>query len=115
MKMRLIKRRQVLQFVFEVPLEDLDAARTIAREDGPQSNGGDKRLAVQAGRACIDPVFWKFLSEHFHDTSVDNQTAAITFVRDYCAVESRSHITPGTDAAARWQELRSQFAGWKLI
>lgn len=73
----------------------------------------DLSLPQQAGICCNDPIFRAFLRETGIGKSDDRDIAAET-IRDFCGVESRSDIKPGTEAARRWAELHSKFQSWKL-
>lgn len=89
----------------------------------PATRKPPNRLAKQAGMACCDPVFHKFLNEHDLAQATDTlgngsgvtwEDIARVSIYDYCDVESRADIIPGTHAAAKWDELWSKFTAWKI-
>jgi hypothetical protein len=151
---KLIKTRQVVQVVFEVPLKDHDEAyqalggmpdpaaerwfgivrlsnlagepaSSATREAGigegdpttPASRprkpvAADKRLAQQAGIACSDELFRKFLREHgCYECDVADDAAK--YVRKICGVASRSEIKVGTPEGEEWQKLYGEFLVWR--
>lgn len=77
----------------------------------------DKRLAQRAGILSNDPMFHRYLGEKHHiQQSSDrhaNGIVAAVFVRQYCHVQSRAEIKPGTDAATRLDLLQSAFVCWR--
>jgi hypothetical protein len=138
---RLVKTRSVVQIVFEVPLEQADAAYQVvggmpnfgseqwfaiaklhpeAKEPEPvraveppaRARNPDKRLIVQAGIACSDPVFQRYLLEQEMIVG-PSQEAASTAVRLICAVKSRKEFLLGTPAGDRWQEFYGKFLAWR--
>jgi hypothetical protein len=68
-------------------------------------------LAEQAGIACTDPKFRRYL---FESACVrdDSEDAAAAAVRLTCGVRSRGDIRPGTEAAALWDQLYSAYQMW---
>ena len=77
----------------------------------------DKRLAQRAGILCSDPIFHRFIAEHYGfvfstDADEDNERAA-QFVRQRCQVDSRANIRPHTEAATRFDLLESAFICWR--
>lgn len=76
-----------------------------------------KKLAQRAGILCTDPVFHRFIAEHYGfvfstDADEDNERAA-QFVRQRCQVKSRADIKPNTEAATRLDLLESAFICWR--
>lgn len=98
--------------------------RRDGQEDQPvkprKPVAADKRLAQQAGICCSDPVFraWaretypEFMCRWSHGCDEQNVTL---LVRGLCGVETRADITPGTNAASRWDDIYSRFVAWKLV
>lgn len=96
-----------------------------ASESGQPSP--DKRLVTQSAMACQDTAFIWFLSqehqlgidlgikgEHAEEAFKANCDRATKFVREWCAVQSRSEIIPGTAAGDKWRLLWSDFQAWKI-
>jgi len=131
--LKLIKTRQCVQIVFELPLADFDAAYNvlgglpdssketwfgIAPLDAPKKadkrDWKDLQPQQQAGIRCADPVFIAFIkSEHADDWHEFNDAA--DFVRSYCNVESRAELGTNHKARVLWHQLDEQFQAWKLI
>jgi len=144
---KLIKTRQVVQVVFEVPLKDHDEAyqalggmpdpskerwfaiaaldlsnvaqapatretdsdlahpsATVSRPRKPVA--ADQRLAQQAGIACADPLFRRFIN-------AETEADAATYVRQSIGVASRAEIIPGTPEGEAWQNLYGEFLVWR--
>jgi hypothetical protein len=100
-----------------------DSRSTPARHDrspasvspGPmRAKFSDKLYAQQAGILCNDPKFIRFLCERFDYTKIEAGEPAAVVIRDYCDVQSRSEIRPGTDAGTRWELLLSAYRVWDL-
>ena len=66
----------------------------------------EKRLAQQAGIACADPLFRKFIG-------VESELAAAIHVRELCGVGSRSEIVPRTAPGLMWADTYSRFVAWR--
>lgn len=132
---KLIRTRSVIQLVFEIPVEQSDEAyRVLGGMPNPGNSvwcavaklnadepvklhkpvAPDKKLARQAGIACADPVFRRFLVEK-GDAPDDSIDTAANMVRLCCGITSRSEIVPGSEAAKRWDDLYGQFIAWKLV
>jgi hypothetical protein len=78
----------------------------------------DKRLAQRAGILCNDPLFQKWLGEVasdwlLQDDAVVDEHDAANYVRNYCKVDSRSKIVPGTPAGKSFEVLEAAFLGWR--
>jgi hypothetical protein len=69
-------------------------------------------LSQQAALACQDMEFREFLREYYEPNAMDADDAAGA-VRDWCSVDSRSQILPGTDAGNAWGRLYNRFLRWK--
>lgn len=70
----------------------------------------DMSFAQQAGMLCNDPSFKKFMKETTDFTHGD----VPLMVRQFCGVESRKDILPGTSAATMWTALISDYRAWNL-
>jgi hypothetical protein len=132
--MKLVKTRQVAQLIFEVPIEDFDAAYEVLggmpvpskeRWFGiaailPEKEAVAKREkmdwrelppATQAGIRCEDPVFIAFLKDQYAAYWINYESAAST-VRDICEVKSRSEFSTDHRKRVLWHQLDSQFSAW---
>jgi hypothetical protein len=138
---KLVKTRAVVQIVFEVPLEDSDAAYEIL---GGMPNHANERwfgiaaLTPPATESVIDPPTAKtperlerlhaikaggdsmlrapvlaYLREEHAATPCANTDDAAAFVRAYCRVNSRAHFNSNPAAKAVWQSLDTQYQAWK--
>lgn len=131
---RIVKGRQVLQLVFEVPIEAQKAtfdalgyvdpkAETwvgIARlRDGVVVPEDLKQLrapignAQMAGILCNDGRFRKYLAERGGKPVPDAEAAAVV-VRFACAVKSRADLDTDEHGAATWRDLKADYEAWKL-
>lgn len=140
---KLIKTRQCVQVIFEVPLADFnnaydvlgglpDAAKetwfAIAplRADNqtsvqtPEQPAEKERTSwreltptTQACIRCSEPTFWAFLREE-HDKKCDSDSDAATVVRKLCGVNTRSALSTNHAARVIWHQLDTQFLTWKL-
>jgi hypothetical protein len=128
---RIVRSRKVATFLFEVPLEQADTALralggipqaatevwcAIARLDTKVVEKTKRKfeelpIASQIGIICNEPRFWKFLNEDGYECNGEPDAARI--VRSRCGVESRSHITPDTEAWKKWYNLRNNYESWK--
>jgi hypothetical protein len=66
------------------------------------------RLAQRAGMLCNDPLFVRYLWAEGRIDEQDKDLAA-AYVREFCGVNSRADILPGTEAATRLDLLESAF------
>ncbi len=103
------------------PVEAADPVPVSDKPDRPHRPrkpvAAEKRLAMEAGRMCADPIFRAFLRGHLSlewPTPSREEDAAET-VRIVCGVSSRAEILPGSKAAEQWINLRGQFEAWKLV
>lgn len=93
---------------------DRESDGQLGRSPGSRSHkpvAPDKRLAQRAGILCADPLFQKWLGE-IENVIMDERHAA-NYVRNYCEVDSRSKIIPGTAAGRDFEVLEGKFLGWR--
>lgn len=141
--LKIIKTRQCVQIVFELPISDFDAAYEVLgglpdssqerwfgiaalkadaaqpRQVESKSTAGarpwrDIQPAQQAGIRCEDPVFVAFLKEQRPDDWHETQDAA-ECVRLICNVASRSELTTSHKARMIWHLLDQEFDAWKAL
>ncbi len=140
---KLVKTRQTVQIIFEVPLHESDAAYEVlggmpapaaerwfgiaalkeghgepiinAPEDKQSKNWRDLQPSAQAGIRCAEPLFWAFLKEELGMRDEGSADNAAYFVRDHCKVNSRAHFNTNPAAKAVWQSLDIQFQAWKAM
>lgn len=138
---RTVKSRSVVQVVIELPIEEGESIVklfgfpqpskpvrvALARlSDTPQieataepvdgrEHGPFNTLSptLQSVLRCKSPGFWTFLREKRGRHEVADETAAATYVRRECGVNSRASIT-GT-AAHKWAELNAEFEAWSAV
>ena len=138
---KLVRGRKVAQMIFELPLEQADAALSAlgglprpdqetwvalarldpkaiaAKPDEPvkeRKRFAELPLPQQAGIRCADEDFWAFISGK-SDTfgNVMSSDDAARLVREWCGVQSRSELSmPG--AAARWRKLEDDYQLWRM-
>ena len=94
-------------------VREAGAGRTPSAASRPSRNvAPGKRLIQQAALCCKDPLFQRFLAEHYDHTIASVEDAART-VRDLCHVDSRRELVLGTEAAALFDKLYGKFLVWR--
>lgn len=75
----------------------------------------DMTYAQQAGIACGEPEFWRFLTEEkcAPDISVENADEAAQSVRAWCYVGSRAELDREEAAAEHWRTLYGEYKRWR--
>jgi len=67
-------------------------------------------LANRVGMTCGKPDFWRWIDgQRGTALGVTDAEDAARWVRNKCGVESRTEIKPGTDAAAEWVKIETQY------
>ena len=98
-----------------VPLGDddrpVDVRGKRAARDAVMRRWRDMPLYAQVATLCDDPTFRVFLRWRFQSDVPDSEIANIR-VREWCEVESRVDIEPGTYAGDRWAALEQEYRGW---
>lgn len=141
--MKIIKTRQQVQLVFELPLADFDQAynvlgglpnpaseqwfaiaplrkEVVNESPRPQAAPGAKRSwqdlspQQQAGIRCDDIAFTVFLQEERPEDWHEASDAA-QCVRLICGVESRSELETNQKARVIWHQLDQQYGAWKAL
>ena len=139
--LKLIKTRQCVQIVFELPLADFDAAyevlgglpdssketwfgiapiRTGAQPQPTQPPAGAKRdwrdlqPAQQAGIRCGEPIFAAFLKENYQKEWRETGEAA-DCVRFLLNIHSRAEINTNHKVRMAWHQLDEQYGAWKAL
>jgi len=132
---KLVRTRQVVQIVFEVPLADADAAYEIlggmpnsskeqwfgiasiqeARAPKQKREWRDMTPATQAGIRCNEPAFAAFLKEQRADDWHEAQNDPAACVRLICGVSSRAYIEKDQRSRVIWKQLDDQFQAWKAL
>jgi hypothetical protein len=138
---KLVKTRQTIQIIFEIPLNDADAAydvlggmpqpaaerwfgiaaiKSAQTQTAPPKSAKspidwrDLQPAAQAGIRSADPVFWKYLEEEQH-MSVSNADEAAASIRGICLVRSRAELGTNHKARVLWKQLDDQFYAWQRV
>lgn len=134
---KLVKTRKVAQFIFEVPIEGVDAALAVvggmpdpgaerwfgiaplkeeaAKAPKEKKHWRDMPPAQQAAIRCGEPIFQAFVSEKWPRLFADKDGDIIRFVRDFCGVTSRSQLNDSEQAHAFWKDLDGQYQAWKAL
>jgi len=135
--LKLIKTRQCVQIVFELPLADFDAAYSVLgglpdnsketwfaiaplRADKPEKAKPDRRdwrelqPAAQAGIRCSEAPFWAFLNET-RNYQISNPDEAAEAVREICGITSRIQLNGKHAARVIWHQLDDEFLAWKYV
>lgn len=87
-----------------------DDEKPVNQKEKQPKSFKDMSFAQQAGMLCNDPSFQKFMKETTDFTHGD----VPLMVRQFCGVESRKDILPGTSAATMWIALISDYRAWNL-
>ena len=142
--MKIVKTRQVVQLILELPLADFDAAYEVLgglpnpanerwfaiaaikepaielpqpKQDKP---AGAKRYlrdmlpSQQAGIRCGDSSFVRFLIEERPDDWHEAREVA-ECVRLICGVSSRSDLDANHKARVIWHQLNDQYEAWMRV
>jgi len=134
--LQLVKTRKLAKLIFELPIDEADEALDVLgglpRSDRERWVGItllDMKLAViatvsdevshrafcdlpfpqQAGIKSNDTTFQLWMSVHHNVPGVDCAGA----IRNYCGVNSRANILPGTPAGDKWRELLRAFENYR--
>jgi hypothetical protein len=125
-----VPTRSVLQLVFEVKIEEADAAmkalggyplpaesRWVGIALSPAERKGEAKKekrawdqltpTEQAGIRCEEDEFYRFLIKDFPKGCAP--LPAPDLVRAYCGVDSRAEFLSDTRAANKWRELESRY------
>jgi len=138
---KLIRTRKCVQLIFEVPVEEADAAYQVLggmpnpaesfwcavarlKPDAPEKKTKrewhELTPAQQAGITCNEPAFEAFLREQYPTLWIScaqpnhsSETSA-SIVRHICRVQSRSQINPDNPESVRlWDELYDAYRFWQ--
>lgn len=131
---RLVKGRKVAQLVFEIPIEQADAALNalgglpqpaqetwcgIARVNhkaAPEPPKERRRwdelsYAEQAGIRCNEPQFQRFCLDLGYKGEANAETAA-NIVRTECYVNSRSELDTAPGSRGCWETMQLRYQEW---
>lgn len=131
---KLVKTRQTIQIVLEIPLHDADAAYEVLggmpdpskerwfgvaplvaqQEEKKARDWRDMKPQQQAGIRCADPTFVAFLREQHPDDWHEAPDAA-ECVRLICGVSSRSELETNQKSRVIWKQLDDHFGAWKAM
>lgn len=141
---KLVKTRQTVQIIFEVPLHEADKAydvlggmpapaaerwfgiAALATEHakpqpvvdrppaGAKRDWRDLPPQQQAGIRCDEPTFAAFLKEERKD-DWHEATDVADCVRLICGVKSRAELSTNHKARVIWTQLESQYQAWKAM
>jgi hypothetical protein len=136
---KLIKTRQCVQIIFEVPLAAYDdaakvlgglpnpaaerwfaiaalkaevSAKPVAEpETKERKSWRDLPPSQQAAMRCNEPVFCKFLEEKY-PTAWRELDDAAELIRSVCGVQSRRELDTMQPSRVIWHQLDSQYQAW---
>jgi hypothetical protein len=132
---KLVRTRQVVQIVFEVPLAEADAAYEVIGgmpnssnerwfaiapldkkhiDAKPKRDWRDVPPAQQAGIRCDEIAFSVFLQKIHPDDWGESRDAA-SCVRLICGVASRSELSTNHRARVIWTQLDSSYQAWLML
>lgn len=136
---RLVKTRQAIQIVFEIPLSDADAAYDVlggmpqpaaerwfgiaAIKSGQMQAASPKAVkvpidwrelpaATQAAIRSDDVIFQAFLREEYDRADITSNESAAEFIRCFAGMKSRSELSTDHRKRVLWHQLDSQFSAW---
>lgn len=72
-------------------------------------------IASFCAMTCAEGGFHKFLGDkfaHYADGAEYNKNLATVFVKDWCAISSRSELNVEGPAREMWLRLQSQYQDW---
>lgn len=98
-----------------LPQSDLkEKLRESIEHEKHKRSWNEMSSAQQAGIACNEKSFWRFLSEQYTAPleSVENAEAAAVLIRFVCGVTSRSQIDSDRSSRLAWRDLYSNYRAW---
>ena len=136
--MRFVKSRKVAQIVVEIPIEQAAAfvaafgapdpakecpvalARLVAepKQEASKRRFGELPASQQAAMRCNEVGFQRFIVQRLRDAKrpvpgdESDADRAARYVREWCCVDSRSHIVAGRFTGDRWKELDDAYFAW---
>jgi len=81
-------------------------------EEGRKRRFHEMNPAAQIAMSCSSPSFRKFLRDRKSGYLPDDKEACDKWVKGYLGIESKTQVTPGSEAFALWTELRAEFDFW---
>lgn len=70
------------------------------------------KASQMAGAFCVDKEFWRWI-KHVYGDDIQDKDGAAKWVRQACAVESRSMLDTNDAAAEIWRDIVRDFDQWK--
>lgn len=107
----------------QTPAQQKEAPRNVPSGSPPSTRpDGTKRMdwrdvqpAAQAALRCDQPAFQAFLREEYGQAYIDSTEQAAKYVREFCAVKSRSELGTNHKARVIWKYLDDQFQAWRAL
>ena len=142
---KLVKTRQTIQIVFEIPLSDADAAydvlggmpqpaaerwfgiaaikmaqapTALPKAEKAPRDWRDMQPAAQCALRCNDATFRAFLTEEYSfrpRTGEDATEQAAAFLRNWFGISSRSELSADHKKRMLWKQLDDQYSAWKAL
>jgi hypothetical protein len=129
--LKLVKTRKVAQLIFEIPIEQFDAAYEVlggmpvaaeerwfgiaaldvAKVEKPKRTWEELQPQQQAGMRCSEPTFIEFL-KRTRASEWNAATDAADCVRMICGVNSRVELGTNQKARVIWTQLDSAYKAW---
>ena len=70
--------------------------------------------AQQAGMLCNDPEFQSYVAQRIaYPGKQVSPTGAAEHIRQLCQIQSRRDLNLNTEAAKRFQQMRTDFDAWR--
>jgi hypothetical protein len=91
--------------------EETNTATEKPAPTQPPARAPRSPLVTRAAILSNDPLFWKYLGEK--EGKLVGKDGAAMHIREWCKVESRKDILPGTEAALRLDLLQTDFVCWR--
>lgn len=133
--LKVIKTRQCVQVIFELPISDFDAAYEVLGglpDSSSERWFGIAAIAAQTARAekrdwrdlqpqqqagirCEEPTFTAFLREQRPDDWHESASDPAECIRLICGVKSRSELGTNHKARVIWKQLDDAFQAWKSL
>jgi hypothetical protein len=134
---KLVRTRQIVQIVFEVPLAEADLAYEVL--GGMPNPASEQWFAIapidlkkksdakqprewrelpptqQAGIRCGETSFIEFIRETRPDEWHDHPYDVASCVRLICGVASRSELSTNPKARVIWMGLDASYQAWQLL
>ena len=90
----------------------LNNDETPAQPEKPKRKFEELPAASQIAMCCGEPLFREYLRNSKSARISDDKDAADVWMKRYLGVASKTEVTPGTDAFAKWAEFYGSYTVW---